>query len=346
MIINTTTNSKQQNILEAVTPYIEHINTIRAWDAYRRLNPDLKLPSSEAIKRNFNSWNNFKKSIGLDVNLPSHVDYTKDEYIQLLTPHKEHLKTMADWEKYRDRCIEIELPSSSTIKTIFNSWKNVKKALKIDNLEKEKPKFNELMIKKNMTSALTEDEYINLIKHIEHLTTTSHWEKYRKQNPDLHLLSSSILQNRFTSWNCMKQFFGLETTKIRLSISSLTEEECINLLMPYKEHFSSTDDWVAFLEENPNLRLPSKNTLIRYFGTWNNMKEKLGLVVYVRTDKVLLGKDEYLDLLEPYKEHLISSNKWDKFREQHQDLKLPSSHTLILLSEGSWVNVKKDYGLI
>lgn len=145
----------------------------------------------------------------------------------------------------------------------------------------------------------------------------------------------------------MKKFFGLETSSIqRISISSLTEEECIKFLTPYKEHITTVDDWVSFKKENPNLMLPSKNTLLRYFGTWNIMKEKLGLNINIRTDMILLEKMDYLKLLEPYKEHLQGVDRWYKFRAEHPELKLPSIDTLTICFEGSWFKVKEAFGVV
>lgn len=271
-IINT--NNKQKKILETVYPYKEHINTIRAWEAYRKVNPKLELPSSKSIKRDFNSWNNFKISLGIEINrsvvvnkkeeyihlltphkeylrtmdgwneyiklqtgltLPSSETLTKkfkswnellssfglekewsnEEYIQLLAPYKEHLITMASWETYRNINDAVKLPDSITICAEFENWENVKNALKIDDLEKEKlnvmlaPHISELNTMEQWdiyrqqhpeykNSALTKDEFINIIKHKNHLKTKAYWEAYRMENPELNLLSSAVLINRFT----------------------------------------------------------------------------------------------------------------------------------------------------
>ncbi|PIJ95606.1 hypothetical protein [Lysinibacillus sphaericus] len=449
------TNDKQNELLKIVHPHIEHINTIRVWDSYRKKYPELELPSSELIKKEFNTWNKFKIFLGLDVNKskPS-VNYTKEQYIELLEPHKEHLKTMDSWRLYTKLQTELTLPSSETLKRDFISWKELKLAFGLEkkrnfttkeliqfltpfkehlitmdswdayssinpelglpdsitikgnfeNWEKLNrtledydklikiiiPHISELTTTKNWDdfcckyldyklpssetlikffdgwdniqatlwdilksnpylyelnhSSLTKDEFLDLVNHREHLTSGPQWDEYRMQNPKLNLLSSGTLKTRFKSWNEMKKFFGLKTAS-KVRISTLTEEECLVLLIPYKEHINSIKDWVAFTKQNPNLQLPSKNSLLRYFGTWNDLKKKLGLNINIRTEMISLEKDGYLKLLEPYKEHLRTIKRWERFRIEHPELKLPSSHTLIVNFDGSWFKLKKEFGL-
>ncbi|MBX8945849.1 hypothetical protein [Lysinibacillus sp. K60] len=173
--------------------------------------------------------------------------------------------------------------------------------------------------------ALTEKEYVNLLNgYREHLITIEKWTEFRSKHSKLRLPSSKTLIDSFGNWNNVKNAFGLN----RETIKRMKKAEYIEILKPHKAYIQTQWIWEEYRKQHAELKLPNLETIIRHFGSWNSMKQTMGLEVIRLTNLVALSPAEYIEKLQPYKELLKTQGVWDEHRRQHPELKLPSMQTL------------------
>lgn len=118
-------------------------------------------------------------------------------------------------------------------------------------------------------------------------------------------------------------------------------KEILEKLKLYKEQMSSAQQWNDFKKENADLGLPHSNTLINYFGSWNNVKELV--------DDLPVQKQWEMDeLKEVLKNHLEGLKgtplEWEEYKLENPTETLPSS-TTIINKFNSWNNMKQMFHL-
>lgn len=163
--------------------------------------------------------------------------------------------------------------------------------------------------------------------HKEHLTTVAHWNKYRKDNFQYELPSAHTLIRHFGSWQQVKSMMGINTSTTYMDIRQYKESELLDLLRPHSAHLAHTrNQWDAYISESDE-NLPTSASLITYFGTWNRLKELLGLSTAPDHRPPLYSKEDILSIVEKYMPISLSPRKWEKFRKE-QAIELPSSQTI------------------
>lgn len=101
-----------------------------------------------------------------------------------------------------------------------------------------------------------------------------------------------------------------------------TEEELayyIEMLKPHKEHLTSSREW----NEYKNLyKLPHSQTLIRKFGSWNALKEAVGVnKVFAQNRPIKYDADTIKAILKEHGSHLTTKLQWDQYAKEN---KLPN----------------------
>lgn len=165
--------------------------------------------------------------------------------------------------------------------------------------------------------------------HKEHVTTVVHWNTYRKENPQFELPSANTLIRHYGSWNNLKQALGMEVAITFTDIRTFTEEEVLTMLQPHVQHLERTriqwDDYIKAC----TVALPTSASLITFFGTWNRLKEQLGLSTAPEHRPPTYTKEDIIRIVKQYAPISLSPRKWDTFRkEQGRGLDLPSSQTI------------------
>jgi len=109
----------------------------------------------------------------------------------------------------------------------------------------------------------------------------------------------------------------------------MDHQDFIKKLSKYKEHITTAREWDKFRKGK---KLPSSNTLIRKFKSWNNLKAALKIGKSFRT----YTKSELIDLAKANSQHFTTIKDWDIYSKKKA---LPTSHYFIS-NFGSWSNVK------
>lgn len=180
-------------------------------------------------------------------------------------------------------------------------------------------------------------EIIEIVQpYIEYMQTAKTWKIFRMENPHLKLPSASSISKYFEGWSNIKKQLGL----LPYTSESWDKDALKKVLLPYREHLHTMSSWKSFKNNNPTIRLPNGNTLLKVFGKWDNLRKFMGIT---KITWVNMSKDEVLKILLPHKPYLITSTLWREYYKQHPDLKLPSGRTLLVIFE-SWDKVLRLLG--
>ncbi|MDC3424266.1 hypothetical protein NC797_07060 [Aquibacillus sp. 3ASR75-11] len=151
--------------------------------------------------------------------------------------------------------------------------------------------------------------------HKRFITTVRSWDSYAKE----HALPPSVtLIYQFGSWNNLKDKLGVKKN-IRNQIS---HEHLLDIAKEHTEHFTSKRNWNEYAKKNG---LPSQATYIKEFGSWNKVKDLLGLA---HTEPVRLPNYTKKDIESVLREHgknLQNRAQWDEYAKEKG---LPTYKTL------------------
>lgn len=104
--------------------------------------------------------------------------------------------------------------------------------------------------------------------------------------------------------------------------------EILDMLRKHKEHITSVRNWGRYAKEHS---LPSSSSLIKLFGSWNDLKLRLG----IRINKKY-SKKELLKIAKNHSKYFTTYSKWNEYASKHG---LPVS-TTFLTHFDSWNDVK------
>jgi hypothetical protein len=114
----------------------------------------------------------------------------------------------------------------------------------------------------------------------------------------------------------------------------LNAELVLEVLRQHKAHLTTVEHYKEYAEQHD---LPSPALLLKTFGSWNALKEQMGLQTYRKR----YSRQELEKILLEHQEHLKGNRRnWDLYAQKH---KLPLTITLIQ-HFGTWENVKKVIG--
>ncbi|MDO6657376.1 hypothetical protein [Anaerobacillus sp. 1_MG-2023] len=164
---------------------------------------------------------------------------------------------------------------------------------------------------------LGEEELIQLLKpHKQAMTTVRAWDEYS----DTHNLPRSItLIKRFGSWNKTKQL--LEISKIRQR-EKYTRNELIHIGKEHINYFSTKRNWEKYASEQ---HLPSPQTFINEFGSWNSTREALNLPPASKVRKNEYAKSDIMHILNDHIDSFVGRDSWNQYARENN---LPSYSTL------------------
>jgi hypothetical protein len=109
--------------------------------------------------------------------------------------------------------------------------------------------------------------------------------------------------------------------------------EMLNILKQHKEHITSVRNWERYAKEHS---LPSSSSLIKLFGSWNELKVQLGI-----TTNKKYSEKELLDIAKKHSKYFTTYSNWNEYATKHG---LPVS-TTFLGHFVSWNDVKRRLGI-
>lgn len=86
-------------------------------------------------------------------------------------------------------------------------------------------------------------------------------------------------------------------------------------------HIEKSTSWSKFYRDN---KLPSTQTYLSVFGTWENLRKELNLEVKKKKD--IISKDEIENILKTHGKEFKSRKQWDEYAQEH---KLPTYKTIL-----------------
>ncbi|RKJ75062.1 hypothetical protein D7X33_18345 [Butyricicoccus sp. 1XD8-22] len=121
------------------------------------------------------------------------------------------------------------------------------------------------------------------------------------------------------------------------------KNELIKQVTPYRDYLVKKSTWQDYRDKHPELNLPHSNTLIKYLGTWKEIRDIFNVEKDSWANKNL---DDIIKLLKPHVDALQGSpREWDDYRKDNElEEELPGSYPLIHQFE-SWNNLKKTFSL-
>ena len=170
-----------------------------------------------------------------------------EELLSIAEQHKSHITSVKKWNEYS---IANGLPHSQTFISRFGTWNRFKKKLSLDVNNQHRPQ------------TFTDKELIAILKkHKKHYTSIGNWDSYADQH---NLPKHALVLDRL----------GMDRIyKLTGFTSQWTKEQLEELIL---HHFPdkppTQNDWNALSSQ---VNLPSYLTVIRRFGSWNNMKHSV-----------------------------------------------------------------------
>ncbi|MCM3216731.1 hypothetical protein M3612_19790 [Niallia taxi] len=87
------------------------------------------------------------------------------------------------------------------------------------------------------------------------------------------------------------------------------------------DHIEKSTSWSKFYRDN---KLPSTQTYLSVFGTWENLRKELGLIVKKKRD--VISKETIKDILKKHGNAFQTRKQWDEYAQEH---KLPTYKTIL-----------------
>lgn len=230
-----------QQLLEQLKPYKEHITTVRKWDSFAK---EHSLPSSAILINRFDSWDNMKTKLGLPSNAKK--TYTLEELKVIAQEHKNYFTSFNTWNTYSQ---EHHLPSPATYIQHFEYWNEVKRFLGLPNENVKRPGYTKEIIEQVLR------------EHGGNLENRTQWDEYAKEH-------------NLPTYKTLKKFFTWEEIRQKCKKNnrfSLKEKELLEIGKKHYVEFTSSSkrEWDVYAREHD---LPSFQKFARVFGSWKKAK--------------------------------------------------------------------------
>lgn len=170
--------------------------------------------------------------------------FTDEELWELATKHKQAMTSVSEWNRYAKTQ---GLPHSQTMIQRFGSWNEIKEKLELEVNHQYRPQKYD------------RDELLAILK--EHKTAYTNiyaWNQY-------------AIKHKLPTHQVFEKYLGLETLELLTELKPVLSKESVKRQI--KEYFPERPPTVMqWLNLSKQSSVVSTSTIIRYFGSWNNMK--------------------------------------------------------------------------
>ncbi|WP_287583663.1 homing endonuclease associated repeat-containing protein [Candidatus Borrarchaeum sp.] len=257
--------------------------------------------------------------------------YTQEEIKQKALRFKKYIDetnkipTKDEFLKLRS---ELDLPSFNTFVKYYGSYNKLIESLGFESITKRRGK-------QGYTKEEMDHKAFTLKKYIEETNKVPTSEEFSNLRLKLDLPSVNTLVRHFGSYNKFIEFLGYNP-----KVKRYKKEQIEKKALEFKKYIEETGR-VPTKREFPKLRLgldlPSLNTFVNYYGTYNKFIESLGFDPNTKR----YTKEELLKILKNYKKE---TRKTPANREFSKDPLLPSPLTYAI-HFGSWNNALLEAGM-
>ncbi|WP_121616593.1 hypothetical protein [Virgibacillus halodenitrificans] len=235
--------------------------------------------------------------------------FKKEVYLFIAKNHKDYFYTPKYWDHHAK---ENQLPEAKNYRALFGNWKAAQVLVHEDlTLDEIKRKFLVSIAK----------------KYPQHLQSQKEWDEFAEKN-DLPI--SATFKNHFSKWNMVIELVTGEKVKEK----RYTKEGILQVLSEHKPYLITQETWKQYAQQYD---LPSVNTIVKHFGSFNAVKQKLSLNKIQKREFI---KEELWNIAQEHKE-MFHLSIWNFYATTYQ---LPTE-TAFINHFGSFKAVQDKLGM-
>lgn len=205
--------------------------------------------------KNRENWETYAEKHGLPnyetikTQFESWKQFKKEVYLFIARSHKDYFYTPKYWDKYAK---ENELPEAKNYRALFGNWKAA-----------------QVLVHEGLTPDKIKKEFLISIakKYPQYLESQKDWDDFAEKH-DLPI--SATFKNHFPKWYTVIELVTGEKVKEK----RYTKEGILEVLAEHKPYLITQETWKQHAQEYD---LPSVNTIVKHFGSFNAVKRKLSL---------------------------------------------------------------------
>lgn len=176
------------------------------------------------------------------------MNYTRQDLLAIVNQYQNQFTSIKNWDAFRR---QKKLPHSQTFIAHFGSWNEVKSLAGLPSNKQARPqKFS--------------SEYLLklLEEHPDKFSSIKRWNEYAAIHslPGYHVFADRIPSEQ------LQLYTGKQRTWNRNNLEKVIKEQ-------FPDSPPTVNEWKAAYENNSSL--PTNTTIIRKFGSWNQMKYEL-----------------------------------------------------------------------
>lgn len=265
--------------------------------------------------KNRENWENYAEKHGLPDyetikdEFKTWKQFKKEVYLYIAKKHRDYFYTPKYWDNH---AVENKLPEAKNYRALFGNWKAA-----------------QVLVHKGLTPDEIKQEFLISIakRYPQYLQTQKEWDGFAEKN-DLPI--SATFKNHFSKWNKVIELVTGEKVKEK----RYTKEGILKVLAEHKRHLITQESWKQHAQEHD---LPSVNTIVKHFGSFNAVKEQLD---FEKIQKREFTKEELWEIAKKHKD-MFHLSIWNFYATTHH---LPTE-TAFINHFGSFKAVQEKLGI-
>lgn len=245
------TTYSDEDILNAIRSSVEANNGVVSRSYYMR---SACKPSVTTIEARFGSWSEAVTQAGFIANVYTHDRFNDDELIEALRRFYIAHDYRIGYQMYERSGVK---PSGSIIRKRFRTWNLALEIAGIPLNQRKDPAF-------------TDTQLVNAMKRVAALLPSELSKEQYKMYTDEDEPSVISIERRYGTWNEALKKAGLPQIRRRYE-----REEILESVRKFFLHFGEEEASYDFYRKSG--WLPGATTIMRKFGTWENVLSELGL---------------------------------------------------------------------
>lgn len=205
--------------------------------------------------KNRENWESYAEEHGLSDyetiknDFKSWKQFKREVYLYIARNHKDYFYTPKYWDQYAQ---ENDLPEAKNYRALFGNWKAA-----------------QVLVHQGSTPDEIKQEFLISIakQYPQYLLSQKEWDGFAEKN-DLPI--SATFKNHFSKWNKVIELATGEKVKEK----RYTKEGILKVLSQHKPYLVTQETWKQHAQQYD---LPSVNTIVKHFGSFNSVKRKLSL---------------------------------------------------------------------
>jgi hypothetical protein len=265
--------------------------------------------------KNRDNWELYAEEHGLPdyetikSDFQSWKQFKKEVYLLIAKNHQDYFYTPKYWDDYARKH---QLPEAKNYRSLFGNWKTV-----------------QMLVHEGLTPDEIKKKFLISVaqKYPQYLNSQKEWDAFAESH-DLPI--SATYKNHFSSWSKVVEM----VTGKKVEEKRYTKEELLSILSEHKAYLITQETWKQYAQQND---LPSVNTIVNHFGSFNEAKRQLSLK---KIQKREFTKEELWEIALQHKE-MFHLSFWNFYATTYH---LPTE-TAFINHFGSFKAVQDQLGI-